>query len=222
MSLLGIVNLPFLRAIMPRLKAQPFFISYCIYTLIPMATYSTNQFKNGLKLLVDGDPQNIVGNEIVKPGKGQAFNRVKLRNLKTGRVVERTFKSGESVEAADVHVTDLQYLYNDGDTWYFMDNTTFEQHGADATAMADAVMWIKEQDECTVTFFNGAILSVDAPTQTVLKVTETDPGMKGDTAQGGSKPATLESGAVINVPLFIEIGNEIRVNTETKEYLGRA
>jgi elongation factor P len=187
-----------------------------------MATYSTNQFKNGLKLLVDGDPQSIVGNEIVKPGKGQAFNRVKLRNLKTGRVVERTFKSGESVEAADVHVTDLQYLYNDGDTWYFMDNTTFEQHGADATAMADAVMWIKEQDECTVTFFNGAILSVDAPTQTVLKVTETDPGMKGDTAQGGSKPATLESGAVINVPLFIEIGNEIRVNTETKEYLGRA
>lgn len=187
-----------------------------------MATYSTNQFKNGLKLLVDGDPVSIVDNEIVKPGKGQAFNRVKLRNLRTGRVVERTFKSGESVEAADVHVTDLQYLYNDGDNWYFMDNATFEQHGAGEAAMADAVMWIKEQDECTVTFFNGAILSVDAPTQTTLTVTDTDPGMKGDTAQGGTKPATLETGAVVNVPLFVEIGNVIKVNTQTKEYLSRA
>lgn len=187
-----------------------------------MASYSTNQFKNGLKLLVDGDPVSIVDNEIVKPGKGQAFNRVKLRNLRTGRVVERTFKSGESVEAADVHVTDLQYLYSDGDAWYFMDNETFEQHGAHEAAMADAVMWVKEQDECTVTFFNGAILSVDAPTQTVLKVTDTDPGMKGDTAQGGTKPATLETGAVVTVPLFIEIGNEVKVNTQTKEYLSRA
>lgn len=187
-----------------------------------MATYNTNQFKNGLKLLIDSDPYSIVEYEYVKPGKGQAFCRVKLRNLKSGRVVEKTFKSGESVEAADVHVTDLQYLYSDGDVWYFMDAESFEQHPAGEAAVADAVHWLKEQDNCTVTFWNGAILSVEPPNQTVLKIVETDPGLRGDTATGGTKPAKLETGAVVNVPLFLEEGNEVRVDTRTKEYLGRA
>ncbi|RKZ91591.1 MAG: elongation factor P, partial [Gammaproteobacteria bacterium] len=125
-----------------------------------MATYSTNEFRSGLKLMIDGDPCSIVDNEVVKPGKGQAFNRVKVRNLKSGRVVERTYKSGESVEAADVMDTDLQYLYNDGEQWHFMHPETFEQMAADETAVGDAKLWLKEQDMCTVTLWNGNPLAV--------------------------------------------------------------
>ena len=146
-----------------------------------MATYNTNEFRSGIKIMLDGDPYNIMENEFVKPGKGQAFNRVRIRNLKTGRVVEKTFKSGESVEAADVMDRQLQYLYNDGDYWHFMDQESYEQYTADATAMGDAVKWIKDQDLCNVTLWNGTPLSVDAPNFVVLKVTETDPGVKGDT-----------------------------------------
>jgi elongation factor P len=187
-----------------------------------MATYSTNEFKSGLKIMLDGDPYAIVENEFVKPGKGQAFNRVKVRNLKTGRVVERTFKSGDSVEAADVHETDLQYLYNDGEMWHFMDTETFEQLGADPAAVGDAAKWLKEQDMCRVTLYNGAPLSVEPPNFVVLTITETDPGVRGDTATGGTKPATLETGAVVNVPLFLEEGESIRVDTRTGAYLSRA
>ncbi|OOZ40645.1 elongation factor P [Solemya pervernicosa gill symbiont] len=187
-----------------------------------MATYSTNQFKRGLKLMIDGDPCSIVENEFVKPGKGQAFNRVKIRNLKTGRVVERTYKSGESVEAADVMDTDMQYLYNDGDAWYFMDPETFEQLGADEAAVGDDKKWLKEQDICVVTLWNGSPISITPPNHVVLNVTETDPGVRGDTAQGGTKPATMETGAVVMVPLFIEIGDILKVDTRSGEYVGRA
>lgn len=187
-----------------------------------MGTYSTNQFKSGLKLILDGDPYTIVENEFVKPGKGQAFNRVKVRNLKTGRVVEKTFKSGETVEAADVMDTDLQYLYNDGDMWHFMDADTFEQHQCDETAVADAKLWLSEQDVCVVTFWNGVILSVLPPNHVVLQVADTDPGLRGDTSGGGGKPATLNTGAVVRVPLFIEIGEMIKVDTRNAEYVGRA
>lgn len=186
-----------------------------------MATYSTNQFKNGLKIILDGDPYSITENEVVKPGKGQAFNRVRVRNLKTGRVVEKTFKSGVTVEAADVMDTDLQYLYCDGEAWHFMDEKSFEQHQCDEAAVADAKLWLKEQDVCVVTFWNGAILSVLPPNHVVLEVTDTDPGLRGDTSSGGNKPATLETGAVVQVPLFIEIGEKLRVDTRNGEYVGR-
>ena len=187
-----------------------------------MATYNTNEFKGGLKIMQDGEPCAIIENEFVKPGKGQAFVRVKFRNLKTGRVNERTFKSGETVEAADVVERELQYLYFDGDAWNFMDAETYEQHAADAVVVGEASKWLKEQDVCTVTLWNGAVISVTPPNFVVLEVTETDPGVRGDTASGATKPATLESGAVVKVPLFIDQGELIKVDTRTGEYVARA
>lgn len=186
-----------------------------------MANYSTNEFRGGLKVMLDGDPCSIVENEFVKPGKGQAFNRVRLKNLKTGRTWERTFKSGESLEGADVVDTDMQYLYNDGEYWHFMDPETFDQQQADAAAISDAAQWLREQDMCVVTLYNGAPLSVVPPNHVELDIVETDPGLRGDTAQGGNKPATLSTGAVVKVPLFLEIGDVIKVDTRTAEYLGR-
>lgn len=186
-----------------------------------MATYSTNEFKSGLKLLLDGDPFSIIENEFVKPGKGQAFNRVKLRNLKTGRVVERTFKSGESVEAADVVEVEMQYLYTDGEFWHFMDPQSFDQHAAGAAAVGDAAQWLREQDMCTVTLWNNEPLTVTPPNFVELKVSHTDPGVRGDTASGATKPATLETGAVVRVPLFVEEGEVLRVDTRTGEYVSR-
>lgn len=187
-----------------------------------MASYSTSEFKNGLKLMLDGDPCTILENEFVRPGKGQAFSRVKFRNLKTGRVMERSFKSGEKVDGADVMDIEAEYLYNDGEFWYFMEPHTFEQHQADANAVADVKQWFKEQDKCEVTLFNGSPLSVQVPNFVELEVTETDPGEKGDTAQGGSKPATLSTGAVVRVPLFICEGDVLRIDTRTGEYVSRA
>ena len=186
-----------------------------------MASYSTNEFRSGLKIMLDGDPCAIIENEFVKPGKGQAFNRVKIRNLKTGRVLDKTFKSGDSVDAADVMDTDMQYLYNDGEFWHFMDPETYEQAAADAAAVGDAGQWLKAQDSCEVTLYNGTPISVTPPNFVELEITDTDPGLKGDTAQGGTKPATLETGAVVKVPLFLEIGEQVRVDTRTGEYMSR-
>lgn len=187
-----------------------------------MTTYSTNEFRAGLKVTIDGDPFTIIENEFVKPGKGQAFNRVRFRNLKTGRVLERTFKSGETLPSADVVELQMQYLYYDGEFWHFMVPDTFEQHSVGKTAMGDAIKWIKEQDLCTVLIWNGAPLSVEPPTFVTLKITHTDPGVRGDTATGGSKPATLETGATVRVPLFVEEGEIIKVDTRTGEYVSRA
>ena len=187
-----------------------------------MATYSTNQFKNGLKIILDGDPCSITENIVVKPGKGQAFNRVKAKNLKTGRVLERTFKSTESVEAADVDEMDVEYLYSDGEYWHFMEPESYEQHAADAVAVGDAAKWIKGQEACVMTLWNGAPLSITPPNFVELSVTQTDPGLKGDTAQGGSKPATLETGAEVKVPLFIDEGDVLKIDTRTGEYVSRA
>jgi elongation factor P len=187
-----------------------------------MASYSTNEFKGGLKIMIDGDPCAIIENEFVKPGKGQAFNRVRIRNLKTGRVIERTFKSGESVESADVMEVELQYLYNDGEFWHFMDPQTYEQLAAGEAAVGDAAKWLKEQDVCLVTLWNGTPLLVTPPNFVILTVTETDPGVRGDTSGGGGKPATLETGAVVRVPLFIDIGEALRIDTRTGEYVARA
>lgn len=186
-----------------------------------MATYSTNEFKSGVKILLDGDPYSILDNEYVKPGKGQAFNRVKIRNLKNGRVIERTFKSGDTAEAADVVEVDMQYLYSDGEFWFFMDPNSFEQISADANAMADARQWIKGEETCKVMLWNGVPLSVQPPNFVELAIVETDPGVRGDTSGGGGKPAKLETGATVRVPLFVQQGEVIKVDTRNSEYLSR-
>lgn len=187
-----------------------------------MAFYSTNEFKAGLKVMLEGDPCSIVENETVKPGKGQAFNRVRLKNLRTGRQWEKTFKSGESLEGADVVDIDMQYLYTDGEFWHFMEPTSFEQYAANESAVDYAMKWLKEEDTCTVTLWNGSPLTVTPPNFVELEVIETDPGMRGDTASGGTKPAKLVTGAVVNVPLFISIGDVLRVDTRSGEYQSRA
>jgi elongation factor P len=186
-----------------------------------MASYSTSEFRSGLKIIMDGDPCVVVENEFVKPGKGQAFSRVRIKNLKTGKTIDRTFKSGESVQAADVHDTDMQYLYNDGEFWHFMVPDTFEQYAADSNAVAEAKDWLLEQEVCQVTLWNNVPLLVAPPNFVELEIVETDPGVRGDTASGGVKPAKLATGAVVRVPLFVEQGEVIRVDTRSREYVSR-
>ena len=186
-----------------------------------MGFISTNQFKQGVKLLIDGEPYNILENEFVKPGKGQAFNRVKLRNLKNAKVIEKTYKSGESLELADVTEIELQYLYNNGSEWVFMNTENFEQITTNSEIIGDTSKWLKPQELCQVTLWNEAPISVTPPNFVNLLVIETDPGVKGDTATGGSKPATLETGAVVKVPLFIEPNELLKIDTRTGEYISR-
>lgn len=187
-----------------------------------MAVYGMNDFKNGLKVMVDDAPCNILDCDFVKPGKGQAFTRIKIRNLKTGRVVERTFKSGDTLESADVVDMEMQYLYQDGELWHFMVPENFEQYALTKEALAEAVLWLKEQDVCVVTLWNNEPIQVTPPTFVILEITETDPGLKGDTSGGGGKPATLETGAVVRVPLFVQVGELIKVDTRKGEYVSRA
>ena len=187
-----------------------------------MATYSTNDLKNGLKVMIDNAPCSIVDLDFVKPGKGQAFTRVKIRNLKTNRVVERTYKSGESFVSADVVDMEMQYLYNDGNLWHFMVPDNFEQYAITPEAIGDAAQWLKEQDICIVTLWNNEPLQITPPNFVILAITETDPGLRGDTSGGGGKPATLETGAVVRVPLFVQTGELIKVDTRTGEYVSRA
>ena len=188
-----------------------------------MATFSTNEFKGGLKVLLDGDPCSIIENEFVKPGKGQAFSRVKLRNLKNGRMWERTFKSGEKLEAADVVEASMQYLYADGSEYHFMQTDgSYEQVSMAASVMGDLVNWLKEELEYKVTLWNGEAILVEPPTFVELEVVETDPGMRGDTVTGAFKPATLSTGAVVRVPLFVERGDMLKIDTRTGDYVSRA
>ena len=186
-----------------------------------MANYNTSEFRSGLRIIIDGDPCIIVENEFVKPGKGQAFNRVRIRNLKTGKTVDKTMKSGENVEAADVMDTDMQFLYADSEFWHFMVPDTFEQYAADEKSVGDANNWISDGDVCQVTLWNNSPLIVSAPNFVELEITQTDPGVKGDTASGGVKPATLTTGAVIRVPLFVDQGDIVKVDTRTGEYVSR-
>ncbi|HZJ94780.1 MAG TPA: elongation factor P [Thiopseudomonas sp.] len=188
-----------------------------------MANYSTNEFRPGLRVMVDNEPCIMIDVEFVKPGKGQAFSRVKLRSIRTQRVWERTFKSGESVESADIIEREMEFLYSDDEFWYFMaTDGSFEQLGASREALGDTIKWLKEQVPYEVMLFNDAVVSVSAPNFVELEVVETDPGLKGDTAQGGSKPATLSTGAVVRVPLFIVEGELLRIDTRTGEYVSRA
>ena len=184
--------------------------------------YSTSQFKNGMKLMLDGNPCSIVNNEIVKPGKGQAFNRVKFKDLITGKTLEKTFKSGESLEAADVMELEMQYLYSDGEKWHFMDPGSFEQFDLGEEFMGTALNYLVEQDNCIVTLWNNNPISVSPPNHVTLEVIDTDPGLKGDTAGTGGKPAILNTGVVVQVPLFVAIGDRVKVDTRTNEYTGRA
>lgn len=172
--------------------------------------------------MIDNAPCSIVDCEFVKPGKGQAFTRVKIRNLKTGRVVERTYKTGETLPSADVADVEMQYLYSDGEQWHFMVPESFEQYAIGAETLADTAQWLKEQDTCVVTLWNDEPIQVTPPTFVVLAITETDPGLKGDTSGGGGKPAILETGAVVRVPLFVQTGELIKVDTRKGEYVSRA
>ncbi|ETS32213.1 MULTISPECIES: elongation factor P [Photorhabdus] len=186
-----------------------------------MATYSTNEFRSGLKIMLDGEPCSVIESEFVKPGKGQAFARTRIRKLISGKLLEKTFKSTDSVDAADVMDMNLTYLYNDGEFWHFMNNETFEQLAADEKAVGENAKWLVEQAECILTLWNGQPISVTPPNFVELEITETDPGLKGDTAGTGGKPATLSTGAVVKVPLFVQIGEVIKVDTRSGEYVSR-
>lgn len=187
-----------------------------------MAAIGSNDLKKGQKIMLDNDPCNVLDCEFVKPGKGQAFTRIKVRNLKSGRVIERTVKAGDSFVAADIVDVEMSYLYFDGELWHFMVPDTFEQYAANSSALEEAKIWIKEQDLCVVTLWNNQPLYIAPPNFVVLKITETDPGVRGDTSGGGGKPATLETGAVVRVPLFVQTDELIKVDTRTGEYVSRA
>ncbi|OQP83352.1 elongation factor P [Xanthomonas phaseoli pv. syngonii LMG 9055] len=185
-----------------------------------MATVGMNDVKNGMKILVNNEPAVITETEYVKPGKGQAFTRMKYRFIKSGRVVEMTMKATDDVEVADVVDTDMRYLYSDGEYWHFMDPETFEQVQTDKAGMGGADKWLKGEEDCIVTLWNGTPIWVQPPNFVELKITETDPGVRGDTS-GGGKPATLETGAVVRVPLFVNQDEIIKVDTRSGEYSAR-
>ncbi|WP_426702533.1 elongation factor P [Rhodanobacter sp. Col0626] len=190
-----------------------------------MATLGLNDVKTGKKILHNGDPWIITEADFVKPGKGQAFTRIRIRNLKDGRTTEQTLKSSDSYEEADATDTDMQLSFIDGigkdRVWNFMNMETFEMAPASLAAMGDTWKWLKGEEECVVTLFNGGIIAVQAPKFVELKITETDPGVRGDTSGGGGKPATLETGAVVRVPLFVNQDEIIKVDTRTGEYDSR-
>ncbi|MCB2191523.1 MAG: elongation factor P [Deltaproteobacteria bacterium] len=184
--------------------------------------YSTAEFRRGLKIEIDGKPYTIVEFQHVKPGKGGAFVRTKLKNLETGQVLEQTFRSGAKVDIPDLEENNVQYLYQDGDSYVFMDNDTYDQLFIAAEYLGDAMDYLKPNIDVKVLFFNGKPIGVDLPITVELEVTETEPGVKGDTATGATKNATLETGLVVQVPLFIEEGEVLKIDTRTGEYLERA
>lgn len=183
---------------------------------------STSEFRKGLKIEIDGVPYTIVEFLHVKPGKGGAFVRTKIKNLMTGKVLDQTFRSGEKVEKPDLVEREMQFLYREGDTFHLMDNETYEQLALTAEQLGDAVMFLTENLNVKVLFFNQQPVTAEVPNFVELTVAQTEPGVKGDTASGGSKPATLESGAVIQVPLFINEGDRLKVDTRTGNYIERA
>ena len=182
---------------------------------------STADFKNGLTIELDGEVYLILDYQHVKPGKGGAFVRSKLRNLRTGNVFDKTFRAGAKVEPAHVERRRMQFLYSTGDAYYFMDLNTFDQLELSADQIGDDRKFLKENEEVFVTSYKGELLGVDLPTSVDRKVLRTDPGIRGDTATGGSKPAVIEGGAIVQVPLFINVGDVIKVDTRTGQYLSR-
>ena len=186
-----------------------------------MASYGMNDVKNGMKIIVNSEPCVITDTEYVKPGKGQAFTRIKYRFIKSGRTVELTMKATDSLEVADVVDTDMQFLYTDGEYWHFMQPETFEQIQSDAAGVGETRNYLKGEESCVVTLWNGVPIAVQAPNFVELKIVETDPGVRGDTSGGGGKPARLETGAVVRVPLFVNQDEIIKVDTRSGEYVGR-
>ena len=183
---------------------------------------SAGDFRNGVTLEIDGNIVQIVEFQHVKPGKGAAFVRTKYKNIITGAVLEKSFRPTEKFPAARIERKDMQYLYNDGELYYFMDNETFEQIGLNTDTVSDSLKFVKENETVKVCSHNGNVFAVEPPLFVELEITETEPGFKGDTAQGASKPATVETGATVQVPLFIDQGEKIKIDTRTGEYLSRA
>lgn len=183
---------------------------------------STNDFRTGLTIEIDGDAFQVVDFQHVKPGKGAAFVRSKLRNLRTGAVVERTFNAGEKLPRARIERREYQYLYSDGAVYNFMDMETYDQTGLTEEQLGDAIKYLKENMTLSVLIYQGKPMGVDMPNYVELTVTETTPGIKGDTASGGSKPATLETGYIVQVPFFINVGDVLQIDTRTGQYLKRA
>ena len=182
---------------------------------------SAGEFRNGVTIEIDNTLYSVIEFQHVKPGKGAAFVRTKLKNIVSGGVIERTFRPTEKVNKAHIDRKDMQYLYNDGELYYFMDNETFEQISINADNVGDSLKFIKENDQVKIMFHNENILGIEPPLIVELKITETEPGFKGDTATGAVKPAILETGAKINVPLFVNNGDIIKIDTRTGEYVGR-
>ena len=182
---------------------------------------AAGDFKNGITVEIDGNIYQILEFQHVKPGKGAAFVRTKLKNIISGGVVEKTFRPTEKFENAHIDRKDMQYLYQDGDLYNFMDMETYDQIALDADVVGDALKFVKENETVKVCSHNGNVFSVEPPLFVELVITETEPGFKGDTAQGATKPATVETGAVVNVPLFCETGDVLKIDTRTGEYLSR-
>ena len=183
--------------------------------------YSTTDFRKGLKIEIDGTPFEIIEFQHFKPGKGGAMVRTKLRNILNGRVLDNTFRSGEKVERPNLESRDMQFLYHEGEQLVFMDMTTYDQMHMDAEATDGKANFLKDGQECRVLLYNEKPLDIEIPASLVLEVTETEPGAKGDTVSNVTKPATLETGVVIQVPIFVNIGDRVKVDTRTNGYLGR-
>ena len=183
--------------------------------------YSTTDFRKGLKIEIDGTPFEIIEFQHFKPGKGGAMVRTKLRNILNGRVLDNTFRSGEKVERPNLESRDMQFLYHEGEQLVFMDMTTYDQMHMDAEATDGKANYLKDGQECRVLLYNEKPLDIEIPASLVLEVTETEPGAKGDTVSNVTKPATLETGVVIQVPIFVNIGDRAKVDTRTNGYLGR-
>jgi len=181
----------------------------------------TTDIRKGLKIQIDGVPYAIVEHQFVKPGKGQSFTRCRIKNLTNGNVIERTWKSGESVELADVETHKMTYSWAESDTLVFMDTSTGEQIHVEKDKLGDEARFLTEGLDCDVTLYNGNAIGVELPPSVVVQITASEPGIKGDTASGATKPATLSSGAVVNVPLFIKEGEWVKVDTRTGQYLER-
>ncbi len=181
----------------------------------------TSNFRNGLKIELDGEPFQMTYFQHVNPGKGGAFVRTKLKNLRTGRVLQKTFRSGEKVPEADIDERRMQYLYQDGESLVFMDNEDYEQMSISMEQVGDATKFLKENTDVDVMLYKGAPINIELPAFIEVEITQTDPGVKGDTASGATKPATLETGAVVQVPLFIKEGELVRVDTRSGEYVER-
>jgi len=182
---------------------------------------STNDFRTGLTIELEGDVFQVIEFQHVKPGKGAAFVRSKLRNMRTGAVIEKTFNAGEKIPKARIERREVQYLYNDGKEYYFMDMESYDQLAMTAEQLGDAVRYLKENMNIQVLTFQGKSIGIELPNFVELEVIETTPGIKGDTASGGSKPATLETGAVVQVPFFVNVGDKLQIDTRTGNYIKR-